>query len=371
MKTSEQAVLDVLSAIVHPEHEQSIVALELVKIEAIGADHITVRIQRSGGNDPFNRSLVKASQQALEQSFPDVSIEVIGDQSSATASPAREQHEQHGGVARVANTVAIASGKGGVGKSTVTVNIAVALARAGYSVGILDADIFGPSIPLMLGVTDARPPLKKIGDEETIVPIEAFGIKMLSMGFFISPQDALIWRGPMASNALRQLMRMGLWGQLDFLLIDLPPGTSDIHLTLVQETALTGAVIVTTPQKVATADAEKAVTMFMSPDVNVPVLGVVENMAWFEPAELPDHRYYLFGRDGGRKFAQQKGIPFLGEIPIVQGICEGSDLGSPPAAESSPVADAFDAITRELVVQTQERSINKPPSETVKGQIKK
>jgi ATP-binding protein involved in chromosome partitioning len=249
---------------------------------------------------------------------------------------------------KVRNIIAIASGKGGVGKSTVTANLAVALAQEGAKVGIIDADIFGPSIPTMFNCESAQPGLINVAGRNLILPIEQYGVKLLSIGFLTPPDDAVVWRGPMASSALRQFMTDAEWGELDYLLVDLPPGTSDIHLTLVQAVAVTGAVIVTTPQKVALADAQKGLAMFKQKQINVPILGVVENMAYFTPAELPENKYYIFGKDGGKVLASRNEVNFLGEIPLVQSIREAGDSGKPAVLKDDITAQAFKQLAQEL-----------------------
>jgi ATP-binding protein involved in chromosome partitioning len=264
----------------------------------------------------------------------------------------------------VGHIIAVASGKGGVGKSTVAVNLAVTLARMGYKVGLADADVYGPSIPKMTGTENAIPEVEvydemgnplpidaEIDDscKEIIVPIEKYGVKWMSIGYFARPEQALIWRGPMACNALKQMLLQVKWGALDFLLIDLPPGTGDIHISLVHDIPLSGAVVVTTPQAVALSDVEKSVNMFRNPQVNKPILGIVENMSWFTPAELPDNKYYIFGRDGGQMMADKYGIPLLGQIPLVQSVREGGDEGAPAALEDGPLHDAMKACAEQIV----------------------
>ncbi|MFZ6013615.1 MAG: Mrp/NBP35 family ATP-binding protein [Bacteroidota bacterium] len=251
----------------------------------------------------------------------------------------------------VKNIVAIASGKGGVGKSTVTTNLAVALAKAGAKVGLIDADIFGPSIPVMFNCEGEQPHVKQVNGRNVIVPIEQYGVKLLSIGFLAPPDSAVIWRGPMASSALKQFFSDTEWGDLDYLLIDLPPGTSDIHLTLVQTVPVTGAVIVTTPQKVALADANKGLAMFKQPQINVPILGVVENMAYFTPEELPDNKYYIFGKDGGKNLSEKYNVPLLGQIPLVQGIRESGDSGQPAVMKEGHTALAFRNLAESLARQ--------------------
>ena len=264
------------------------------------------------------------------------------------------------------NVIAISSGKGGVGKSTVSANLAIALARLGYKVGLLDADIFGPSIPKMFSVEDERPYSENIDGRDLILPIEKFGVKILSIGFFVDPEQAILWRGGMASNALKQLIADAAWGELDYFLIDLPPGTSDIHLTIVQCLALTGAVVVTTPQEVSLAAAIKGVNMFINEKVAVPILGLVENMAWFTPAELPENRYYIFGKDGGKRMAEAYNIPLIGQIPLVQSICESGDEGIPIAMKAeSPDAQAFLQVAAALVEKTEKRNATLPKTKIV------
>jgi ATP-binding protein involved in chromosome partitioning len=252
---------------------------------------------------------------------------------------------------QVKNIIAIASGKGGVGKSTVTANLAVALAQSGAKVGLIDADIFGPSIPTMFNCENERPGITQKNGKNLIIPIQQYGVKLISIGFLSSPEEAVVWRGPMASSALRQFIGDTEWGELDYLLIDLPPGTSDIHLTLVQSVPVTGAVIVTTPQKVALADAKKGLAMFRQPQINVPVLGVVENMAYFSPLELPDHKYFIFGKEGGIKLAEQFQVPFLGQIPLVQNIRESGDSGYPSVLKDDLSAQAFTILAQNLARQ--------------------
>ncbi|MDQ3535960.1 MAG: Mrp/NBP35 family ATP-binding protein [Bacteroidota bacterium] len=249
---------------------------------------------------------------------------------------------------QVKNIIAVASGKGGVGKSTVTANLAVALSRSGAKVGVIDADIFGPSIPTMFNCENEKPKIIERNGKNLIVPLVQYGVKLMSIGFLASPEEAVVWRGPMASSALRQFLGDTEWGELDYLLIDLPPGTSDIHLTLVQSVPVTGAIIVTTPQKVALADAKKGLLMFKQPQINVPVLGVVENMAYFSPLELPDHKYYIFGKEGGSQLAEKYKVPFLGQIPLVQSIRESGDSGYPAVLKDDITSDAFKALAETL-----------------------
>jgi ATP-binding protein involved in chromosome partitioning len=250
---------------------------------------------------------------------------------------------------RANQVIAIHSGKGGVGKSTISANLAITLAKQGYKVGLLDADIHGPSIPKMFHTEGCRPVSTPVNGRNLIEPIEQYGVKMLSIGFFVDPQQAVVWRGGMASNAIKQLIQDANWGELDYFLIDLPPGTSDIHLTLVQHLHLTGAIVVTTPQPVALVDARKGVDMFLNEKINVPVLGLIENMAWFTPAELPNNRYYIFGKDGGKQLAEELNIPLLGQVPLVQSIREGGDEGTPIALQDGhPASQMFESICQHL-----------------------
>ena len=267
----------------------------------------------------------------------------------------------------IKNIIAIASGKGGVGKSTVTANLAVTLAKMGFSVGILDADIYGPSMPIMFDVESEKPISVTIDGKSKMKPVESYEVKMLSIGFFTSPSQAVIWRGPMASKALNQMIFDADWGDLDFMLIDLPPGTGDIHLSIVQSLPITGAVVVSTPQAVALADAKKGVSMFLSEAINVPVLGIIENMAYFTPEELPENKYYIFGKEGAKNLSEDLGVPFLGEIPIVQSIREAGDYGRPAAMQvASAVENIFDEVTRNVVREVVTRNESLPATEAVK-----
>lgn len=267
----------------------------------------------------------------------------------------------------IKNIIAVASGKGGVGKSTVTANLAVTLAKMGFAVGILDADIYGPSMPIMFDVENEKPISVEVDGKSKMKPVESYGVKMLSIGFFTSPSQAVIWRGPMASKALNQMIFDANWGELDFMLIDLPPGTGDIHLSIMQSLPVTGAVVVSTPQAVALADAKKGVSMFLSEAINVPVLGIIENMAYFTPEELPNNKYYIFGKEGAKDLAQDLGVAFLGEVPIVQSIREAGDYGHPAALQTgSVIENVFDEITRNVVSEVVNRNENLEPTEAIK-----
>ena len=296
-------------------------------------------------NDPFMKSVVKASEVAV-QTYVDANAAVH------IHTKFKKQNLQPAAAAPVLqakHVIAIHSGKGGVGKSTVAANLAIALAQRGMRVGLLDADIHGPSMPKMFHTEDCRPVSAEVDGRTLIEPIEQYGVKMLSIGFFVDPAQAVVWRGGMASNAIKQLIQDANWGELDYFLIDLPPGTSDIHLTLVATLQLTGAIVVTTPQPVALVDARKGVDMFRNEKINVPVLGIIENMAWFTPAELPENKYYIFGRDGGKRLAEELGVPLLGQIPLVQSIREAGDDGAPIAMQTGhPAAAIFAAIAEKI-----------------------
>ncbi len=268
---------------------------------------------------------------------------------------------------KIKNIIAVASGKGGVGKSTVTANLATSLAQMGFKVAILDTDVYGPSIPLMFGTQGERPRATKVGDKTMIIPVEAHGVKNMSIGYFARPDQAVIWRGSMANSAINQMVFDTDWGELDFMLIDLPPGTGDIQLSVMQTLPVTGAVVVTTPQNVAIVDVKKSIDMFKNPTINVPVLGIVENMSYFTPEECPDNKYYIFGKDGGKYLADDLGVKFLGEIPLVQSVRESGDFGRPAALQdNTPTQKAFDEITKNVVSETMKRNETLPPTEKIR-----
>ena len=285
----------------------------------------------------------------------------------APAKPANPNLIKGKAIPGIQNIIAVASGKGGVGKSTVTANLAVTLSKMGFKVGVLDADIYGPSIPIMFDVAHERPLSVDVNGKNKMKPIENYGVKILSIGFFTKPDQAVIWRGPMASKALNQLIFDADWGELDFMLIDLPPGTGDIHLSIMQALPITGAVVVSTPQTVALADARKGVAMFQQENIDVPVLGIVENMAYFSPEELPDNKYYIFGKEGARNLSEDLEVPFLGEIPLVQSIREAGDVGHPAALQTATTTEqAFEAVTKRVVEETVRRNEDLPPTEAIK-----
>lgn len=332
-------IREVLKEVKYPGTSKNIVELDMVQHIKVEGDKLTFRLVFQNSSDPFVNT-IKRKCEALMIDYKEIKIEVIF----------MHDLERPLSLEKVKNVIAVSSGKGGVGKSTVAVNLAVALAMQGYKVGLVDADIFGPSIPKMFGCEDAQPYMEKVDNQDMIIPVEKFGVKLLSIGFFVDPASATVWRGPMASNALKQMVEQGFWDELDYMLIDLPPGTSDIHLTLVQTVALTGAIVVSTPQQVALADAIKGINMFESPGINVPVLGLVENMAWFTPAELPDNKYYIFGKDGAKQLAEEKGLRLLGQIPVVQSICDGGDAGKPVVLNPDSITGtAFMQLAEEMV----------------------
>ncbi|MCS6968064.1 MAG: Mrp/NBP35 family ATP-binding protein [Cytophagales bacterium] len=343
MTYTTKEVLRALSHVQEPDLKRDIVSLGMVRDVEIADDSIRFAIVLTTPACPLKEVIRQECEQAIAQHLsPSIKVHI---HFMADVTTLRNGEPL---LPKVKNIVAIASGKGGVGKSTVTANLAIALEQTGAKVGIIDADIFGPSIPTMFNCEAAHPGIVRKGDRNYLLPVEQYGIKLLSIGFLAPAENAVVWRGPMASSALRQFITDTEWGELDYLLVDLPPGTSDIHLTLVQTVPLTGAVIVTTPQKVALSDAQKALAMFRQKPIDVPILGIVENMSYFTPAELPDHQYYLFGKDGGKMLARRNEVPFLGEIPLVQSIREAGDSGKPIAMSNDMMAKAFKQIAAAL-----------------------
>ncbi|MBD8387078.1 Mrp/NBP35 family ATP-binding protein [Dysgonomonas sp. BGC7] len=357
-------ILDALRNVRYPGTGKDIVEMGMVSDDIhINGMKVNLSILFEKPNDPFIKSVIKAAETAI-LTYADPNIEIKGNIEAKTTQP--EQPKSAKLLSDVKNIIAISSGKGGVGKSTVSVNLAVALAKKGYRVGLLDADIFGPSLPKMFDEEEAHPYLEPIDGKEYIIPVEKYGVKMLSIGFFVNKNDAVVWRGAMAGNALKQLIADANWGELDYFLIDFPPGTSDIHLTLVQTLAITGAVVVSTPQQVALADARKGINMFTNDKVSVPILGLVENMAWFTPAELPENKYYIFGKDGAKELAEEMGVPLLGQIPIVQSICEGGDKGVPVALNENTITGmAFDHLADNFVASLEKRNEELAPTQKV------
>ena len=349
--------MDALATVRYPGTGKNVVEMEMVEDDLrISGMHVEFSLIFDKPTNPFLKSIVKACEAAIHAYVSkDVTVEIR----TKTLQAARPELPDL--LPGVRNIIAVSSGKGGVGKSTVAANLAVALARLGHRVGLLDCDIFGPSVPKMFQMEDARPYSERIEGRDLIVPVEQYGVKVLSIGFFISPEQATLWRGGMASNALKQLIGDAAWGDLDYFVLDTPPGTSDIHLTLVQTLPITGAVIVSTPQQVALADARKGINMYQNEKVGVPILGLVENMAWFTPAQHPDERYYLFGREGVKQLAEEMHLPLLGQIPVVQDICEQGDQGTPVALDpSTPQGNAFMQLAARVVTQTDRRNQELP-----------
>ena len=340
-------ITDALQTVRYPGNGQNLIDAGMLEDDLrIDGMKVSFSIIFPKNPDPFMKSVVKAAETAIHTFVsPDVEVTVNTKNTTAASAAAAEPEVLPG----VKHIIAVSSGKGGVGKSTVAANLAIALARMGYRVGLLDTDIFGPSAPKMFNVEDARPYAENIDGRDMIVPVEQYGVKLLSIGFFVSPEQATLWRGAMACNALKQLITEASWGDLDFFILDTPPGTSDIHLSLIQLLNISGAVIVSTPQQVALADARKGINMYQNEKVQVPILGLVENMAWFTPAELPDNRYYIFGREGCRQLAEEMGLPLLAQIPLIQSICEEGDSGQPAVLQpASPEGMAFMSLAAKV-----------------------
>lgn len=347
----ENEVMKWLFEVEHPaKAEKNIVELGMVEKVEVEDGKVTVTLGFSKHRDPLAEYLIGSTKAAVIRNAPsgtEVQVKtVIRNEAAPKKKPGLDLGMEE--LENVKHIIGIASGKGGVGKSTVAVNMAVALARLGYKVGLADADVYGPSVPKMTSTEDQMPDAMKEGEKEVILPLEKYGVKWMSIGYFAKPEQALIWRGPMACNALKQMILQVRWGELDFLLIDMPPGTGDIHISLVHDIPMEGAVIVSTPQDVALADVEKGVNMFRNESVNKPIFGLIENMAWFTPAEHLDEKYFLFGKDGGKRMADKYGIPLLGQIPIVQSIREGGDSGEPAALSSRPDSLAFLEMAQKL-----------------------
>ncbi|NBB99421.1 MAG: P-loop NTPase [Bacteroidetes bacterium] len=369
MAFTARDVLRALRSVVDPERDKDIVRLNMVRNLTVEDDAVSFTVVLKSPTAPFADDVQALATSAVRQALGDdltvnvaLDNEMIGLGDDLQVSGSGQQQSAEDPTPGVLNTIAVASGKGGVGKSTVAVNLALSLAKEGYDVGLIDTDIYGPSVPTMLGLEGEKP---RVSDERKIIPLQKYGLKVLSMGFMIDPQKAVIWRGPMVTKAIRQFLGDTDWGTLDYLVMDLPPGTGDIQLTIVQTVSLTGAVIVSTPQEVALADARKGVSMF--DNVNVPVLGIVENMAFFTPPDLPDRKYYLFGQGGARHLARDLDVPFLGEIPIEQAVRESGDDGEPivAAAPDSASAKAFRGATRHMVDEVALRNAEQPPSQQV------
>ncbi|NMC39679.1 MAG: Mrp/NBP35 family ATP-binding protein [Bacteroidales bacterium] len=363
MDISRESVLNILGKVIHPASGKPLPDSGVIeKVEVQGKTiHLVLKFQKA--TDPLASSIKKAAQQAIETFLgPGIDLHI----DIETPQVRHESPEESSPLSKIKNIIAIASGKGGVGKSTIAVNLAVGTALRGARVGLIDADVYGPSIPRMFSSEDLHPFMKKENGKEIFVPVEKYGVKVLSIGYFVAPSDALIWRGPMATSALRQLLHQTDWGELDYLYIDLPPGTGDIHLTLVQEVPVTGAVIVSTPQEVALADVVKGINMFENAAIKVPVLGLVENMSWFTPPELPDHKYFIFGKNGGKALAEKLKLPLLGQIPVVESICDDSDHGHPSVMnQNSPVGKSFMDLVDQVMTQVDIRNKTMDPTHRV------
>jgi ATP-binding protein involved in chromosome partitioning len=352
-KRMDREIRAILASVVHPETEENLVDGGFVESISATEQKITVALRFRKSRDPFAVKIKNRVEELIQDLYPDSTVTVFikqGENNSAKRKEQIEDMQRNSTTSNIGKVVAVASGKGGVGKSTVTSNLAVALANMGYKVGVLDADIYGPSQSKMFGVEDYLPDAVQVDGRDYIIPAEVGNIKIISIAMFIRPTDALLWRGTMANSALRQLIHQTQWGELDYLLIDLPPGTGDIHLSIISELTIDGAVIVSTPQQVAVADVVRGVEMFRNPNVNIPVLGVIENMSWFTPAELPNNRYYIFGNGGAARYAEVAGVELLAQIPIIQAIMEGSDNGT-PAVNTTAEVDKYYRQAAEKVVE--------------------
>ncbi len=354
--------MDALATVTYAGTKKNLVESGMVAdTPSINGMKVRVVLEFPRDTDPFLKSTVKAAEAAIHYHVsPEVEVEIV------TEFKSKPRPEVGHLLPGVKNIIAVSSGKGGVGKSTVSANLAIALARLGYKVGLLDTDIFGPSMPKMFHVEDARPYAVNVDGRDLIEPVEQYGVKLLSIGFFVNPATATLWRGGMATNALKQLIADADWGELDYFILDTPPGTSDIHLTLLQTLAITGAIIVSTPQQVALADARKGIDMYRNEKVNVPILGLVENMAWFTPAELPENKYYIFGREGCKRLAEEMSVPLLAQIPLVQSICESGDEGAPAATRvDTATGQAFLNLAQAVITVVNRRNRELPKTHIV------
>lgn len=363
---TEAAILDALRNVQEPDLGKDIVTLNMVKDVMVDGNKVSFTIVLTTPACPMKDKMRMASENAIKL-LVNKDANVTVNFTAITSSKRLQGDKILGGVK---NIIAVVSGKGGVGKSTVSANLALALSDAGAKVGLMDADIYGPSVPIMFGVRGQRPMMKDVNGKGIIVPLEKYGIKLMSIGLLVDEKNAVVWRGPMASNAIRQFVTDVDWGDLDYLVIDMPPGTGDIHLTLMQTVPVTGVVIVSTPQKVALADAKKGIAMFGQSQINVPILGLVENMAYFTPAELPNNKYYLFGKEGAKYLADEYDIPFLGQVPLVQTIMEGGDNGIPAMAGEDEISkEAFRNITASIVRNIAIRNANIPASKIIEVKV--
>ncbi len=363
MAITNEDILNALRHVDDPDIKKDLVSLNMISNIAVDGNKVSFKLTLTTPACPLKEKIKNDCINAIHEYVgKDLQVEIDIDSNVTTL-----RKENVNVLPSVKNIICVASGKGGVGKSTVAVNLALSLARTGAKVGLIDADIYGPSIPMMLGVKGRKPEVRLIKDKHYMVPLEAEGIKILSIGLLIDDRQAVVWRGPMVTSALRQFVTDCIWGKLDYMVVDMPPGTGDIHITVAQTLNVTGAVIVTTPQDVALADARKALSMFRLENINVPVLGVVENMAYFTPEELPNNKYYIFGKDGGQKLAEEYEVPFLGQIPLVQSIREGGDNGKPVSTygrDNELVAKAFDDIANNVARQVAIKNANLQPEQT-------
>lgn len=365
MKLNKQDILAALETISAPGEGQNLIESGAVGNVVTFGDEVIVDVTiKNPSLQAKKKTEVEIMKVIHEKVYEKAKIKV----NVKVDAPEKPKNEIKGkAIPGIQNIIAVASGKGGVGKSTVTANLAATLAKMGFQVGLLDADIYGPSIPIMYDVEFEKPLSVQVDGKSKMKPIESYGVKILSIGFFTKPDQAVIWRGPMAAKALNQMIFDAAWGTLDFLLIDLPPGTGDIHLSIMQSLPITGAVVVSTPQQVALADARKGVAMFQQESINVPVLGIIENMAYFTPDELPDNKYYIFGKEGARNLSENLEVPFLGEIPLVQSIREAGDVGRPAALQTAtPLEQSFEKITQNVVQEVVKRNDQLPPTEAIK-----
>ncbi|NOY48298.1 MAG: Mrp/NBP35 family ATP-binding protein [Chlorobi bacterium] len=366
MKLSKKDILKALESITVPGEGQNMVESGAVKNVITFGDEVIVDITIANPSLQAKKRTEVDIMKTIHDLVYEKAKVTVNVKVDAPAKPVTNVIKGNP-ISGIQNIVAVASGKGGVGKSTVTANLAVSLAKMGFKVGVLDADIYGPSIPIMFDVESERPLAINVDGKSKMKPVENYGVKILSIGFFTQPDQAVVWRGPMASKALNQMIFDAAWGELDFLLIDLPPGTGDIHLSIMQSLPITGAVVVSTPQNVALADAKKGVAMFQQESINVPVLGIIENMSFFTPEELPDNKYYIFGKEGAKNLAEDLKVPFLGEIPLIQSIREAGDIGHPAALQTAtPLEQAFEKITRNVVQEVVRRNDDLPPTEAIK-----
>lgn len=360
---NKESIISQLNTIIYPETGKSLTDEGILVNVEVNGNNVDITLAFTKPTDPFITSIKKGINNIIESKFgTDVIVNITTKVKPKEKKPTTSEY----GISKVKNIIAVAGGKGGVGKSTVAANLAIALAQQGFRVGMIDADIFGPSLPKMFNLEDAQPSGFQEDGKEWLVPVEQYGVKILSVGFFVKPGSAAIWRGPMAGGVVRQFIMNADWGDLDYLLFDMPPGTGDIHLTLVQSVPVTGAVIVCTPQQVAIADARKAASLFLTKEIEVPILGVVENMSWFTPAELPNNKYYIFGKEGGQNLAKELNTKLLAQIPIVQSICDSGDKGMPIAMSKDTIeGKIFTKFAEDFVMAVDSRNIALPPTKRV------